>query len=75
MKDVLIKDEAAEHGKTTVKGDRLGNSQTAQTEREGHRSQRAQSDNGDASEEGTTHVEILVISGEAGHSVYLEGCA
>lgn len=62
--NILVENETTEDSETTVEGDRLGDGQAAQTERQGHWSQRAQSNDGNTSEKGTAHVEVLVISVE-----------
>ena len=55
-KTVLVENETAKHGETTVKRNRLSDSQSAHTQRKSHRSERAQRYDGDAGEEGSAHI-------------------
>ena len=60
-RNALVENETAEYGKTTVQRNCLSDGQTAHTQRKRHRGEGAQRHDGDTSQEGTTHIQILVI--------------
>lgn len=59
--DLLIKYETTENGKTSVKRYRFSDSQSADTHRNDHRRQRAESDDCDSCQERATKSQVLVI--------------
>ena len=59
--DLLVKYETTENGKTSVKRYRFGDSQSADTHRNDHWRQRAESDDCDSCQERATKSQVLVI--------------
>lgn len=65
--NALVENETAKHGKATVQRNRLRDREAAHTQRKSHRSESAQRHDGDTGEEGSTHIQILVVLGRSPH--------